>query len=479
MNTFSSQKLSTGATLTATILLTACASTGGLQTRSRMLPTSSVATTQSLSAVTYSEAAWPKNNWWTTAYGDAQLDQLIADALRGQPTLSISAARVRQAAAAGEIAASALYPQIDAGVKVTEQRFSENSTYPKNLSGHVNTINDGSLGLHYELDFWGKNKAAFDAALDRAQAAEVDFHTARLLLTTALVRTYIRLGAAFEQRDLAADTLRQREQILTLTQARVSAQIDSQLELTQAQAALPAVRERMAMLDESIALIRNQLAALEGKGPDGGLAIARPQIASASLAALPTDFPVELIGRRPDVVAERWRVEAAAKDVHVAEAQFYPNVSINAFVGLQSIGLEDFLTGGSRALGIGPAISLPIFNAGRLRNNLALNQSAYDGAVEKYNSTLISAVHDVVEQVVSLCWLAQQMQEQNNALHLSQHAYDLAKRRYRSGLANYLQVLSAESQVLDLQRATVESRARNQELRLNLIRALGGGELSS
>ena len=454
--------------------LASCASSGGKNIQAKPIDTDRLAVAKSLSATTRSAATWPKDAWWTD-FGDGQLDQLMSEALRGQPSLRIAEARVREAEAVAGIVKSTLYPQIDGSLKSTQQRFSEHALVPRPVAGSSDSVNDASLGVNYELDFWGKNRAAIDAALDRASAAEVDLQAARLMLTTTLARTYLRLDLAYAQLDLALDTLAQREMTLALTRQRVAAQIDSQLELTQAEAALPEIRERISSIHESIALINNQIASLQGKGPDAGLTIQRPHLAEVGPVALPADLPAELIGRRPDIVAERWRVEASRQDVAVAKAQFYPNVSLDAFVGSQSLGLSEFLSGGSRVLGIGPAISLPIFEGGRLRSNLGAHQAEYDVAVEKYNATVIAAIHDVVDQLVSLHWLEQEIQQQDDALRLTQHAYDLATNRYRSGLANYLQVLSTESQVLAQKRLVIESQTRQRELRLNLIRALGGG----
>ncbi|WP_266169119.1 efflux transporter outer membrane subunit [Dyella subtropica] len=454
--------------------LAACASSGGQPTRAKPIDADQLVVAESLSSTTLSAATWPRDAWWADV-GDDQLDRLMSEALRGQPSLRIAEARVREAEAVAGIVKSTLYPQINGSLKSTRQRFGEHALVPRPIAGTWDSVNDASLGVNYELDFWGKNHAAVDAALDRASATEVDLQAARLILTTTLARTYLRLDLAYAQLDLAQDTLAQREKTLELTRQRVAAQIDSQLELTQAEAALPEIRERIASIHESIALINNQIASLEGKAPDAGLTIQRPHLAQVGPVALPTNLPAELIGRRPDVVAERWRVEAARQDITVAKAQFYPNVSLNAFVGSQSLGLSEFLSGGSRVLGIGPAISLPIFEGGRLRSNLGAHQAEYDAAVEKYNATVIAAIHDVVDQLVSLHWLEQEIQEQDDALRLTQHAYDLATNRYRSGLANYLQVLSAESQVLAQKRLAIESQTRQRELRLNLIRALGGG----
>ena len=462
------------ALLSASLLLAGCASMAGLHTQARIGDPQALATDRSLSGVTLSKATWPTQAWWTD-YGDAQLDQLVDQALRGQPGLRIAEARVRAAKAVAGIAGASLEPQVNGSFRSTRQRFSEHGTVPPPIAGSWQTINDASLGVSYELDFWGKNRATVDAALDRTHAAEVDLQGARLMLTTSLVRAYLKLDAAYARHDLAQATLAQRQQTLQLTRKRVAAQLDSQLELTQAEGALPAAREQIAAANQAIALIGNQIAALQGNGPDGGLAIQRPRLAPIGPVALPSKLPVELIGRRPDVVAQRWRVEASGQDIKVAKARFYPNISLNAFVGVQRLGFDDFLAAGSRVLGIGPALSLPIFKGGRLRGNLALHQASYDATVESYNATVLAAVHDVVDQLVSMRWLDERQQEQQQALSLTRHAYDLAKARYRAGLASYLQVLTAEGQVLAQQQSVIASQAQQRELRLNLIRALGGG----
>ncbi|WP_235580192.1 efflux transporter outer membrane subunit [Rhodanobacter sp. Soil772] len=472
---FSSMRMLRSLSVVLAVLgLGACASMKGMHTHAVAIDADQVQASHSLSSASFSAAAWPDDSWWSE-FGDSQLNQLMGDALSGQPNLRIAEARVREAQALAGVVGASLYPQVNANLKSTRQRFSEDGTVPPPIAGTWQTINDASLGVNYELDFWGKNRAAVDAALGRATAAEVDLQAARLMLTTTLARTYFRLDLAYAQLDLAQDTLNERAQTLELTKKRVAAQIDSQLELTQAEAALPAARGRIATIHESIALLNNQIASLEGKGPDAGLMIQRPRLAKVGLVQLPTDLPAELIGHRPDVVADRWRVEAASQDIKVAKARFYPDISLNALVGLQSLGFDNFLDAGSRVLGVGPAISLPIFDGGRLRGNLGVHQAEYDAAVERYNATVIAAVHDVVDQLVSLHWLQQQMDERDEALRLAQHAWLLAQARYRSGLANYLQVLSAENQVLEQKQLLIASQSRQRELRLNLIRALGGG----
>jgi NodT family efflux transporter outer membrane factor (OMF) lipoprotein len=268
---------------------------------------------------------------------------------------------------------------------------------------------------------------------------------------------------------------RRRQQIYSLTRDRNLAGIDSRLEVKQAEAALPATRERIAELNERIALTRNQIAALLGAGPDRGLAIARPSATALATIALPSTVPAELLGRRPDVVAGRWRVEAASKAIASAKAEFYPNVNLTALVGLQSLGGANLLNAASRVLGVGPAITLPIFEGGRLRANLAGADADYDIAVEGYNQTLADAMREVVDQLASYRSLDEQRAQQAEALATAREAYELALLRYREGIGNYLQVLSAEQPMLVQQSLDADLHARGLELAINLARALGGG----
>src|SRR5665213_3707038 len=256
--------------------------------------------------------------------------------------------------------------------------------------------------LTWQADFWGKNRSAYEGALGAARAADVDAHAAALTLTTSLAQAYVQLQRAFEQRDIVVSTLRDREALLALTRQRTAAGLDSRVELKQAESALPATREQVAGIDERIGLLRNQIAALIGAGPDRGLAITRPALKIASRPGLPSSVPVELLGRRPDLVAQRWRVEAASRNIASAKAEFYPNVNLLLFVGLQSLSGGNLLTAASRMGGAGPAVTLPIFDGGRLRANLAGRDAAYDIAVGEYNQGLAYAMRDVVDQLVSM-----------------------------------------------------------------------------
>ncbi|HEX2827984.1 MAG TPA: efflux transporter outer membrane subunit [Burkholderiales bacterium] len=461
-------------TVALSAFLASCAGTGGLKPQASGTPPDTLEASRSFEGIALADAAWPSADWWTR-FNDPQLDALVDEALKGSPTLRAADARVRKALAAAGIANAARLPQMTGNASVTRERLPEKGLFPPPLGGSWITQGDLSTNLSYDLDLWGRNRSAYESALDEAHASSVDRYAAQLFLSTSIVRAYVQLQRAYDQLDVAQALVADRERVRALTEQRTANGIDSRVELRQAEAALPEARERVIRLEETIALTRNQIAALLGAGPDRGLQIERPRMRSIGALALPSALPADLIGRRPDVVASRWRVEAARKDIAVAKAEFYPNVNVVAFLGLQAIGLGNLLHAGSTMAGVTPALRLPIFEGGRLRANLAGRNADYDAAVERYNQSLADALREVVDQLASMKSVDAQRREANQGLKTAQGAYDLALLRYKEGLGNYLQVLNAESQVLGQKSLQADLDARELDIAVNLTRALGGG----
>ncbi|XAH22141.1 efflux transporter outer membrane subunit [Xylophilus sp. GW821-FHT01B05] len=469
-----SQGLPLAALALAGALVLAGCSHGNIRPSSMLGDPAALAAQDALGGIQVSDAHWPEEKWWKS-FGDKQLDLLVDEALADSPGLRAAAARVRQAEALQGLAQAQQMPHLDANMASTRQRFSANGTTPHPVAGTWQTVNQGTLNLGYELDFWGKNQAAVDAALGRLKAMEVDRYAARLMLSSAIVQACIELQQGGEQLAIEQQMLKQQEQILSLTHRRFEAELDSQIDIKQAQASIPATRARIAALGEAMELSRNKLAALLGKGPDRGRAIGTPQLKRPDTVSIPSLLPAELLGHRPDVVAQRWRVEAASHDIEGAKARFYPNVNLSAFVGFQSLGFDVFADGSSRILGAGPAISLPIFDGGRLRANLAAQDATYDIAVEDYNQTLVNALRDISDQLSSIRWLREQIEQQRDAVQTSNDAAGLVHKRYAAGLATYIQVLATQTNALAQQRQLVQLQSRGLALEANLSRALGGG----
>jgi len=246
--------------------------------------------------------------------------------------------------------------------------------------------------------------------------------------------------------------------------------------VSRAQAVPPELRANIAQVDAAIALTRNQLAALAGKGPDRGLSIVAAQGAAAGTPhTIPGNLPLDLLGRRPDLAAARWRAEAASREIEVARLRFLPNVNLLAFVGVASLGLDRLFAAGSDIAGFGPAIRLPLFAAGNLQAGLRGRQADYDLAVERYNELVLEAMREVADQVQTRRVLDVESRERGSALAATDRTHRLALERYRAGLANYLDVLDAEAPLFGLQRAETDLRSRALQAEVSLYRALGGG----
>jgi NodT family efflux transporter outer membrane factor (OMF) lipoprotein len=243
----------------------------------------------------------------------------------------------------------------------------------------------------------------------------------------------------------------------------------------QSESTLALTRAGIAAAQANIDLARDQLAALVAAGPDRGLTLTRPHLTAPAAIALPAALPADLLGRRPDVAAARAQVQGAAQGVKAAERDFYPNVNLAAFAGLQSIGLDNLLQGSATIVDVSPALSLPVFNRRQLRGALEARQAQFDASVGQYNQTLIDAVHDVADVVANWRALDRESAEQQTALAAAQRAYDLTTERYRAGLDNYLSVLSAENQLLLAQAVGAELGAQRLTFSVSLVRALGGG----
>ena len=327
-------------------------------------------------------------------------------ALADQPSLGAAAARLVRASAGLAGLQAGQGPQAGLGADLTRQRYSAHGLVPPSLAGSTrDTVNLQASGS-VELDFFGRQQPALQAALGQQQAAAAELQAARVLLSANVARAYVGLARLLALRDLTTQTLAQRQ---------------------------------------------------------------------AQLDLLPQRLGADLLGRRADVVAARWRVETALQDMAVARTQFYPDINLVGFVGLNALGLGNLLNLGSRNLGIGPALRLPLFDGGRLRANLQGRAADADAATAAYNGAVLDAAREVADASTSLQSLARQRVEQAQALAATESAYDLALQRYRAGLGSYLVVLSAETGVLAQRQQATDLQARLLDNQVALMRALGGG----
>ena len=417
---------------------------------------------------------WPGTDW-AKRFGDPQLVSLIDEALAGNPDLAMAVARLKGAQAQTEGAAAALLPAVNASGSIYREKFTENTIYPPGYGGTWFTQGDLTASLSWELDLWGKNRSARAQATSAERAEEAEDQEVRLALATAVARSYNQLAQQYAQHDVLDRIGKQRQRLGQLTSDRVRAGLDTQVEQKQAESNTADIQTQIAQLDGQILLTRHQLGVLLGKGPDRGLAIARPTLAQLATPALPDNLPLTLLGRRPDIVSARWGVEAQLKGIDVAKARFYPDVNLNAAFGFSTFGLGKLIDPTSQNIQYGPVISLPIFDGGRLRANLKGQYAAYESAVANYDSTLNKALGDIADRMSSIRSADKQMVSQRVAQDAAQRAYDLAIDRYKAGLTPQLTVLAAESSLLAQEQARVNIESARRDQQIGLIKALGGG----
>jgi NodT family efflux transporter outer membrane factor (OMF) lipoprotein len=413
------------------------------------------------------------SSWWQ-ALGDAPLNALVTTALSDNPTLLAAQLRVQRMQALSGIAHANGLPQASLGADFTRQRFTANGLYPKPIAGNTWDNDTLQAGVSWSPDLWGQHAAELASAIGQTRAAQADAAVAATGLASQICKTYISLARLVEQRDIALRTQQQRQLMRQLTAERVAAGLDSQGEQSQSDGNLSDALVQVEALEEQISLTRHQLAVLSGQAPQA-LAALSPQLQNLQLGAPPTSLGADLLGRRPDVVASRWRVEAASQDVAVARTQFYPNVNLSAFVGYNALGLSHLLDAASRQIGVSPAVRLPLFDGGRLQAQLAGRQTERDMAVAQYNATVLEAVKETTDALQSAQSLRRQAQAQTAALISAQQNHGLAQQRMAAGLGNAVVVLSSETAVLAQRRAQADVRARQLDNQINLMKALGGG----
>lgn len=423
-------------------------------------------------------AVWPGDLWWREL-GDPQLAALVDEGLRNSPDMAAAAARLRRAAGLAQEARGATLPSLDAEGVLNRQKQSLNLGYPDEFQAFLprgwNDFAQLDAALSFDLDLWGRNRAALAAATSDARAATIDAQQARLMLAGAIAAAYVELDRLFQQRDVRQDELAVREATQKLVAQRRANGLETRGSERQADSELATARGALRGVEEQIDLRRHQIAALMGAGPDRGLAIARPTLPALAGRGLPEGVTTDLVGRRPDVLAARERVEAAASRIKVARADFFPAVRLSALFGVQSLGLGNLVDGDSTFGHAGPAVSLPLFRGGALQGRYRGARADYDEAVADYDKTVLAAYQQVADAVTSQRSARLRFDDAQAAVAASQDAYDVARARYEGGLSNYLDVLTVQDRLLQARLTLAGLEADLRGLDITLIRVLGGG----
>jgi len=420
-----------------------------------------------------SAADWPDSSWWQR-YHDDQLDVLEARALESAPTLAVARARFEQALRAVDVAAAEGGLDVGANAQLTRQRLSENGLIPPKFLGFT-WYSQGDLGLSfkYDFDFWGRHGAAVAAATDRTRAAAAERESAAIMVTSAVADAYFGWQATQARLELARELVSLQERAHAIAAARARQEIDSLDVVLQSDAQLAGAREQAAALAGTAQIQRAALAALLGVAPaDLPSLQARPL--PTAVAGLPADAGLDLVARRADVSASRWRVEAALRDVDVARSAFYPDISLAAMLGLQSIDLDKLFSAGSRVMSIGPALHLPIFDKS-LHARFGVSQAALQAAVADYNAAVVDAARDVAAQALTLSQVQARQHEHVAQIVAAENFRKSAQARETRGVADARPTLAASAELQRQRDAGIQLDAAALATEIALTKALGGG----
>ncbi len=431
--------------------------------------------------VTYSEAAaWhpaqpqdslPRGAWWI-AFGDATLDQLEGRVESGNPALAGAAAVFDRARAISQEAEAGLYPQIAVGGQITTNRQSARRPLrsPHQPNQYLNNLIDATAT--YEIDFWDRLANSIRAGRAAAQASAADLATLQLSLHAELASDYFELRGfdariAFLQRTVG--TYRQAAQ---LTQNRFAGKIASGIDVAQAETQL---NDAEAQLSDAIArraLVAHAIAVLIGVPPSD---LALP--ASPALPVPPpvsAGIPATLLQRRPDIASAERQVMAANAEIGVTRAAFYPNISLNAILGLQDTGFN-LVTLPDSFWTLGPGLALPLFEGGLRHAELAAATAVWHITAAQYRETVLDAFADVEDELSNLHWLSQEEAQQAAAAAAADQTLRMSMALYDNGAVSYLDVVTAQTAFLQAEIAAIDLRARRLDATIGLIRALGGG----
>jgi NodT family efflux transporter outer membrane factor (OMF) lipoprotein len=415
-----------------------------------------------------------RGKWWQL-FGDAQLDALQEQAMAASPTLAAAAARLAQARAAVDVQSAGLFPQLSASGRASRLDISANRPLTNYASNNFSTIQNDfalSLSVAYEADLWGRVRSAVEAARATAEQSNADFQNARLVLSTDLASAYFNLRELDIELDVLAQSIALQRRALELATARHDLGATSGLDVAQQQALLDNTLTQVDVLRRQRSQFENAIAALTGRAaPAFALA---PEVGPRSTPLVPVGIPSEVLQRRPDVASAERAMAAANAQIGVARAAYYPSITLNPTVGVDSRNLSSLFDASSLLWSLGVSIAQPLIDAGRTDANVAIAQAGYQLAVANYRRVVLTAMQEVQDGINGSAALDRALAQARLAEQSAQRVLQLANDRYQGGAASYLEVITAQQSLLNAQRQAAQLLGQRLLVSVFLVKALGG-----
>jgi NodT family efflux transporter outer membrane factor (OMF) lipoprotein len=414
----------------------------------------------------------PRGKWWRV-YDDATLDQLETRLDANNPSLAAALARYDAARAFESQIHAGLLPHL--GVMANPARARQSDNRPLRGSNQPNEYDSDTVGIEadYDLDLWGRIRNEISAGSALAQASQADLASATLSLEARLADDYVRLRGYDIQLHILQDALNAYQRALQLTENRHSGGVASGLDVSRAQAQLNDAQAQITDVMAQRALTEHAIAVLVGV-PASSFSLS-PAQSPLQVPVTPVGVPSALLERRPDIAAAERRVSAANAGIGVARAAFFPDLSLSGNFGFQNTGMDNLLAIGNRFWALGPLATLNIFDAGLRRAQLREAHARFAQASADYRQTVLTAFREVEDDLTLLQQLGTEATQEDQAFSAAQQTLQIATNRYREGIVNYLDVVTAQTAALSAQRSAEAIRTRRLQASVDLIRAIGGG----
>lgn len=415
--------------------------------------------------------ALQRGDWWKL-YGDAELDALVSRLNVSNQNLAVAEAQYRQARALVGSARSQLFPTLSGNAGVTRSRQTTGSS-SSNVSAGVSESYEAGLSASWELDLWGRLRRGLEANRATMQASAADLAAVRLSLQAELVQTYLQLRVMDEQQRLLDQTVAAYARSLRLTENQYRAGIVPKSDVAQAQTQLKSTQAQAIDLKWQRAQLEHAIAVLIGV-PPAELSIAvRDDI--PSLPEVPLALPSQLLERRPDVAAAEREVMAANAEIGIAEAAWYPDLTLSASGGYRNSSFNQLFEVPNRFWSLGPQLALTLLDFGGRRAELERAEAAYDQTVATYRQTVLDSFREVEDYLVQLRVLGDESVVQREALEAAQESLRLIENQYRAGTVDYLSVVTVQTTALNNERTNLTLLGDRLLTSVQLIAALGGG----
>jgi outer membrane protein, multidrug efflux system len=414
-------------------------------------------------------ADWPAADWWHS-FGSAQLDDYIARAQAGNDDIAAAVARVRQADAQARIAGAALLPTLDAGASASRQH----QLIP--TGGPSITYNEyqPALTASYELDFWGKNRAAHEAALDAAQASRYDRETIALTVLTSVALTYFEVLEQHDRLAVAQDDLTNAQQVLTGLEFEQSVGTATALDVAQQATTVATLNASIPPLAQQLQQNIDALAILVGQLPES-IDVGGGSLKELTLPPITAGLPSELLARRPDVAEAEAQLMAANANIAVARAAYFPSIDLTASGGYASTALGTLLLPQSRVFALTAAATETIFDAGARRGQVEYSRARYAELLSDYHKTVLTALGNVEDALVAVQQTSEQELRQQIAVDKARRAFEFSQLQMQAGTINVLTMLNTETALFTAQDTLVQVKYQHLQALVDLYQALGGG----